>query len=284
MSDDDNAWSRQWMPGPNEMSDAAQAYFGTGERGMEKILSFVQDIVPFRSAVDFGTAEGAWLVAARQLGATEILGYDLPGTPLDRLKIPVRCFVERDLSLPITPDRSFDIAISTEVAEHVDPDRVAVFIANVAAASDLVLFSAALPYQGGIGHQNELWAEYWAKRFQDHGFACFDILRPHFWHDGSIRSYYRQNIFLYARGAPAIELENQGFKPTARPLSLVHPEQYLKAIGRALPPELRRIGQDVTQYYDCVTRSPDAIDADADRQKYGRGEVGWKAILDFFGP
>lgn len=283
MSDDKKEWAPQYISGPNEMSDAAMAYFRTGDVGQQKVLSYLKQIAPYESVVDFGTGRGTWLLAAMGLGVSDIRGYDIPGTPVEELRIPPTHFIEADLGAPVDAGRSFDLAVSTEVAEHIEPERAAQFIANLAAASNLVLFSAAIPYQGGVGHQNELWVEYWAKRFLKHGFRCHDILRPKFWHDGGIRSYYRQNLLIFAKGEQSEKLSTQGFFETEQPLSLIHPEQYLKAVGRPLPPESKRVGPDVTQYYDCVTKHPDEIDADQSRHIYGKDRIGWGAILDHFG-
>jgi len=37
---------------------------------------------------------------------------------------------------------------------------------------DNVLFSAAIPNQGGTGHINEQWQEYWAEKFYANGFGA----------------------------------------------------------------------------------------------------------------
>ena len=267
----------------NPMSDAAMAYFKTGDRSHRRVLDFALDLVPVRSVVDFGTARGGWLRAAKAAGVAEIQGFDIVDTPAEDLVIPPQAFSCTDLGQPLALGRRYDLAISTEVAEHIAFDRAGTFIDNVTSASDFVIFSAAPPYQDGAGHVNELWAEYWAKHFQARGFTCYDILRPRFWHDAAVRSYYRQNLLIFARAKVAGALAAKGLAPTALPLSMIHPEQYLKVIGRALPPEWRRIAEDVTLYYDCVTKAPETLDADPGRHRYGKDSVGWRAILERYG-
>lgn len=269
--------------GSNPMSDAAMRYFGAGDCSQTKVLKHVLSLIPAKSVVDFGTGTGSWLAAALEHGVNDIQGFDIETPPPSELKIPTKNFTATNLGLPIDLGRTYDLAISAEVAEHLHPSQANTFIDNIAASSDLVLFSAALPYQGGVGHRNEFWAEYWAKLFRARGFSCFDILRPLFWHDGSIRSYYRQSLLLFARGVMESTLQNQGFSRTDRPLSLVHPEQYLKIVGRGLPPDLRNIGSDVTQYYDCVTQSPEDVDASDTRRHYGEEKIGWDAVMKHFG-
>jgi hypothetical protein len=60
----------------------------------------------------------------------------------------------------------FDLAYSFEVAEHLPAEigqRMVEFMAGCAPA---VLFTAAIPGQGGMGHVNEQPPEYWIQRFE----------------------------------------------------------------------------------------------------------------------
>lgn len=282
--DDDSKLQDQRGVKRNAMSDAAMQYFRRGDQSQKRILEFILSLTPLKSAVDFGTGNGYWLAAAKAAGVTEIQGFDLADVKQDELKIPLENFTSTDLGQPIELPHMYDLVISTEVAEHVPLKNTRTFIDNICNAGDLVLFSAAIPYQGGRGHQNEMWAEYWAKLFQDRGFLCYDILRSRFWHDGSIRSYYRQNLLLFARGEMETVLDEQQFTPTKCPPSLIHPEQYLKVIGYGLPPEMRSIADDVTQYYDCVTKSPEELDEDQTRKVHKSRALGWEAVMKHFGP
>lgn len=229
--------------------------------------------------MDFGCGRGAWLKAAIGRGITDVRGYDIPEIDVAERNFPGHQFFPADLSQPLQIGRRFDLAVTTEVAEHIPMHGAANFVGNVCAASDFVLFSAAPPYQGGAGHANEQWVEYWAALFADHGFACLDILRARFWHDGAIRSYYRQNVLVFATGAALDRLVAQGHAVTDRPLTLIHPEQYLKAVNRSRPPEMQRLSEDVRQYYDTVFERPAQVDAKPYRHAYGQDVVGWKGIL-----
>lgn len=273
--------SSHWIDGPSEMVKASMQYFGTPDRSQDMLLAAMRDLVPYASVADFGTGRGTWLKAAIAMGVTDVRGYDIPEIPVEQRQFPADCFVAADLGQPITIDRQFDLAISTEVAEHLPKEHAATFIANIASASDIVLFSAAIPYQGGAGHCNENWVEYWVKLFAGHGFDCFDLLRLPYWNEAAIRSYYRQNVLVFAKGAAAQTLRDKGHRPSPDAPSLVHPEQYLKSIGRALPPEMARVGADVRHYYDCVTKSPAEVDANPDRRTYGVEGVGFGAIRKF---
>ena len=150
------------------------------------------------SVVDFGCAQGAWLAAWLKAGATEVAGVD--GDYVDRrqLRIAADAFTARDLVVPIDLGRSFDLAMSVEVAEHLPHTAAAQFVATLCQHAEIVLFSAAPPGQGGEHHINEQPYAYWRDLFQAQGYACLDAVRPRLRGDLAVQPWYRYNIFLYA--------------------------------------------------------------------------------------
>ena len=123
------------------------------------------------------------------------------------------CFAETDLYGPFTLEGDYDLAISLEVAEHLPARAGRRLVAELTRVAPIVLFSAAIPGQGGKGHVNEQWPAYWRALFNRHGFRQLDILRGHILHDDRVQWWYRQNMFLYAseRGfaqAPALRAES----------------------------------------------------------------------------
>jgi hypothetical protein len=62
----------------------------------------------------------------------------------------------------------------------------------------VVLFSAAIPGQGGTGHVNEQWPKYWRQLFAARGFRLLDPIRPLVREDYRIKFWYRQNILMFA--------------------------------------------------------------------------------------
>ena len=77
-------------------------------------------------------------------------------------------------------------------------------------AAPTVLFSAALPGQGGTHHINEQWHGYWHRLFSQRGFDCFDVLRPRLCSNRDVAWWFRQNIFMYAarESGYALDLAN----------------------------------------------------------------------------
>ncbi|MCI5968659.1 hypothetical protein [Helicobacter sp.] len=93
--------------------------------------------------------------------------------------------------------KPFTLAQSLEVAEHIDMLYAENFIDLLTSLSDIVLFSAAIPFQPGTHHINCQPPQYWADKFLARGYDCYDILRPKFWCDERIAWWYWQNSFLY---------------------------------------------------------------------------------------
>lgn len=199
------------------------------------LLGRLAQVHPFSSVADVGCGGGNWLYAARSLGATRLAGFDLVPVPDEALAIERELITITDLTKRMENQARYDIAISTEVAEHVGSEHADTFIANLCGFSDIVLFSAALPYQGGIHHVNEQWIEYWNRKFRALDYVAFDIFREPFWNDARIPYFYRQNCLLYVKTRWVAMLRTRGIEPTVEPRSLVHPELLLQAVNRARP-------------------------------------------------
>lgn len=69
------------------------------------------------------------------------------------------------------PGGPYDLAMSLEVAEHVPGFLADNFVNYMTGSSDLVVFTAARPGQGGLGHINEQPQGYWIERYAARGFA-----------------------------------------------------------------------------------------------------------------
>jgi SAM-dependent methyltransferase len=152
-----------------------------------------------RSVIDVGCGSGAWLSAFRENGVERILGLD--GDHVDRswLIIPKDCFRAVNLAKPFKVDEKFDLAMSLEVAEHLPEKHARDFVRNLVSLAPFVVFSAAVPFQGGIHHLNEQWPEFWQDLFAESGYRSMDLIRKQFWKNAGVKYWYRQNMFLFAR-------------------------------------------------------------------------------------
>jgi hypothetical protein len=160
-------------------------------------MPIVQELVQFHSVLDVGCGRGAWLAVCRDQGAKRIVGYDGDYVNRSSLLIPESCFRPTDLSKPFTIDDRFDLAICVEVAEHLPARMARLLVKALTGAAPAVLFSAAIPGQGGTKHINEQWPAYWQRLFAGQGFRRLDWIRPRIWHDHRVEGWYRQNCYLF---------------------------------------------------------------------------------------
>jgi SAM-dependent methyltransferase len=170
-------------------------------RSARVLVPFVMSLVNPSSLVDVGCGRGAWLSVFQDYGIEDMLGVDGDWVKSDQLIVRADQFLTHDLATPLSLDRSFDLIVSLEVAEHLPPRAAEEFIESLTRLGDVVLFSAAIPGQGGVHHVNEQWPDYWLDLFQTQGFEGLDCIRSEFWADDRIAPFYLQNAFLAARPA-----------------------------------------------------------------------------------
>ncbi|MBF0294460.1 MAG: methyltransferase domain-containing protein [Magnetococcales bacterium] len=164
-----------------------------------KITARLMPLLQPRSVVDFGCAQGGWLAAWREQGVADVLGLDGAYVRVQDLMIPASGFMPVDLAESIQLARTFDLAMSLEVAEHLPPQASRNFVASLTRHADIVLFSAAPPGQGGEHHINEQPYQYWRDLFASLDYVLLDFCRQSFRDDPEIQPWYRYNIFLFCK-------------------------------------------------------------------------------------
>jgi SAM-dependent methyltransferase len=193
-----------------------------------EIVPIVLDLFAARSVCDVGCGVGTWLASFGKHGVADLLGLD--GDYVDRalLRIPAAQFRPTDLAQPVRLERTFDLAISLEVAEHLAPARAEGFVSDLTRLAPAVLFSAAVPKQGGRDHVNERWQSWWAEIFRRHGYVTCDVVRSRIWDNPNVNYCYRQNTILYVRQGvletrPELNNEVKRQLLVKPPLDIVHP-------------------------------------------------------------
>ncbi|MBY0472776.1 GtrA family protein [Patescibacteria group bacterium] len=183
------------------------------------------------SVLDIGCGQGLWLRAFMEKDISDVVGYDGEYVEREKLSIPKEKFIAADLEKPLSLNRNFDLAISLEVGEHLSDAASRTFVKNLTDAAPVILFSAAIPGQGGVHHINEQWPDYWEARFKEQGYVPVDCLRKFFWGDARVAFFYAQNIMFYVKESELpnyselYEAYNAGHN---RALSLVHPQLYVR--------------------------------------------------------
>jgi SAM-dependent methyltransferase len=211
------------------MSDAyTQQYFGafqsSSRSSAQVVVPLLLDWFAPASVIDLGCGVGQWLATFAAASVKEIRGVDGDYVDRQQLAIPAQQFTAHDLSQPYRPQQRYDLAMSVEVAEHLQPAQGAALVRSLVEAADVVLFSAAAPHQAGVKHINCQWPAYWTDQFRGHGYAAVDALRRRIWNDTRVDWWYRQNALLYIRQDRLARWPFLASDRTDQPLPLVHPQ------------------------------------------------------------
>ena len=200
------------------------------------VVPIIVDLLHPQSVIDVGCGIGTWAASFAANGVEHIVGVDGAYVVRSELQIDRACFIEADLTQPLSLDRGFDLAVSLEVAEHLPPERGPAFVGDLVRLAPAILFSAAVPGQGGVNHLNERWQDYWATLFAGHGFRAVDVVRPRVWNDTRVEWWYAQNTFLY------LSIERAKDLPTPDLVSVVHPTNLERAVRGLTEARERTLG------------------------------------------
>lgn len=219
------------------MSLYPQAFYDQIEAGAASsaavVVPVIMDLFSPTTVVDVGCGQGVWLAEFRHAGC-DVQGFDGAYVDRNRLAIPSGCFCSVDLSSQRIPAINVDLAMSLEVAEHIPASRANFLVADLCAAADVVLFSAATPGQGGVGHVNEQWPAYWVEKFERHGFKVSGALRWQFWSQvPEVENWYAQNLLVAVKHPESYPDLFAG--PWCEPFGVIHPRQWAAHAGQVWP-------------------------------------------------
>jgi SAM-dependent methyltransferase len=218
-------------------------FFATLQAGSRnsarEIVPLILELIHPQSVVDVGCGDGTWLSVFQEFGIRDYLGIDGDYIESEQLQISSDNFLSFDLKQPISIEKAFDLVLSLEVAEHLPADCADIFVDSLTKLGEAIVFSAAIPYQGGTEHINEQWQNYWVTRFQSRGYQVIDCLRNKIWNNEQVEPWYAQNSLIFVKedrldNYPLLQQELQ--KTNTTQLAIVHPKIYTNTV-----PETRRL-------------------------------------------
>ena len=123
-----------------------------------------------KSVIEFGCGTGAALEALSDCGV-DVVGVDISAASeafarRRGLTVPIH---QADLGKPFALKEAFDLAISIEVLEHIEPQGADVAVDSICNAAKLSIITACPPVGRNALHLNEQPFQYWIKKFEERG-------------------------------------------------------------------------------------------------------------------
>lgn len=242
-------------------------------RSARPILQIIRDLYSPTSIVDIGCGSGAWLATAEQLGFTFLRGYDGPWADPAKYTSPNIDFIPVNIEeSDFEHDRRFDLAMSVETAEHLSESRADFIVDSLCSASDVVLFGAAIPHQGGVHHIHEKPQTYWMAKFRERGYEPFDVIRPAVWDNDDVQWWFRQNTLLYVKqGSGALDpaklhaMESQIW-------DVVHPVTFTTR-GNKLRQDIRELRSERDTAQQALKKARAELRSERDTAQQARGRI-----------
>lgn len=164
--------------------------------------------------LDVGCGPGIYVEALQRAGM-DATGIDPdPNSPYEKVSI---------FSPEFAKYTNYDLCICLEVAEHIDEALADEFVQQLVKTAPTILFSAALPGQGGHGHINCQPKEYWAHKFarQNYVLDTDAVTRlTNFMRDGYHMGWFINNVQVFRQyGAVCFDRIRQEETPQAERLA-----------------------------------------------------------------
>lgn len=192
-------------------------------REVYKALARYPQTKTINSIIDVSGGAGGWWKGIREAGYKGVYHMTDWKVPKHKLLLAPEDYHEYDLTsgLQFPFSGKYDMAICMEVAEHIPAQYAKGLVQLLCNLSDRILFSAAIPHQGGNNHWNEQFQSYWGDIFKENGYGSIGnpTVRELIKNKKEIEPWFRQNIVLYIKGASFV------------PEDYVLPEMYTNIIG-----------------------------------------------------
>jgi trans-aconitate methyltransferase len=154
-----------------------------------------------RTLIDVGCGTGAMMAAFKERGVV-VEGLDYSAAAVKRCSARGLTVTRFDIENAVgSPNKTFDIAISMEVAEHLPESKAEKFVHLLSRLAPTILCTAAGPGQGGTDHVNLKPKQYWIDLFRKEG-ANFDdrsttILAAR-WAQNNVADFYHSNLMIFS--------------------------------------------------------------------------------------
>ena len=154
------------------------------------------------NVIDIGCGSGGLLHSLREVG-------NIPGSGLEYSKRGRELCMQKglqvefaDLTEPLAIDPKHDLVCCFEVAEHLPEAFADQLVASLTSGPNHVVFSAAIPGQGGNDHVNEQPNSYWIEKFETQDFKTDKTMTEEIraeWRSGEVVDWFANNVMVFCR-------------------------------------------------------------------------------------
>ena len=206
------------------------------EQSSKIVVDVLFDIFNPKNVVDVGCGTGLILKSFKDKGVN-ISGHEgyWINKELIEANIPISSITISDFeNLKIESLSKKDLCVCLEVAEHVSLDQAENFVKFLISKSNVIVFSAAIPNQGGFNHINEQWSDFWDNKFGKLGYSKLDILRPILWDQELVTWPYKQNMVVYIKDSDVSSFEKLSKMPVNLLKNPIHFDSYINKTDKYL--------------------------------------------------
>lgn len=149
---------------------------------------------------DVGCGTGGYVQGLRQRGV-DAFGIEGSTSAREYLDVREEFIFWKDVREPLNLGiEKVDMAMSLEVAEHIEPEYSDMYAKNLTELSNMILISAAPPGQGGHYHVNCQPPKYWIEKFGKLDYAYIPELVEDF-KESLLKWKHRREVWVYAKNA-----------------------------------------------------------------------------------
>jgi SAM-dependent methyltransferase len=164
--------------------------------------TIIRDLTP-KAVVDLGCGTGRLLSELGKRGVHG-LGIEYSDAAIEKCRQRGVSVLKLDLERqPIPEDCQADVAISTEVAEHLPESLADQFMdALCTIARQHVVLTAAIPGQGGTDHVNEQPNSYWIQKAAERNCVFDEALTAQWrqeWNRANVEGCFANNVMVFHR-------------------------------------------------------------------------------------
>lgn len=159
-----------------------------------RLATWIKENINPKKVVDIGCGPGTYVYSLRDNGINAY-GYDIDD------RVDGKDYLKK-LSLFEINDKS-DVVICLEVAEHIETslsDSIVDSIIRNVNDDGMIIWTAAIPGQGGVGHINCQTKEYWEEKFISRGFhrdCAIESNLLEYIRSGPYMEWFLQNLMIF---------------------------------------------------------------------------------------